>query len=223
MSSLTFKEIAEYGALMVVFYVFINYVVSIFKNKTKDDETKNTLYTDQYKKLFDMMENQLNNIKKDNELYKVQINEIKKLVLNNSNMNTEDFESFMKCTYSNIILQLEKDIFSIIERNHIDETTLPITLKKVDNLVEKIVNNHIYVIQSLNFDNESIKQIITFNVHEKEQIKSMLKEIIITYSKSKSEYKKEDAKRQVEENIKYISNAFESHLYSVIKTIHYNL
>lgn len=222
-STLTLKEIAEYGSLIIIFYVFINYVVSIFNNKNKDEEVKNTLYNNQNKEMFELMKKHLDKSDQNNELYKTQINEIKKLVLNNSNMNTEDFESFMKCTYSNIVLQLEKDMISILDRNHITEATVALTTKKVDNLVEKIINNHIYVIQSLNFDNESIRQIITFNTQEKEQVKSMLKEIIIVYSKSKSEYKKEDAKRQVEENIKYILNAYESHLYSVLKTIHYNL
>lgn len=217
---LTPKEITEYGALIIVFYVFINYVVSLFKNKTKDEQDKNSLNNFQNSEMFKLIKSQIEQNIEMNQSYRLELTEIKKLILNSSNMNTEDFEAFMKITYSNIGLELEKEMLCIIERNHIDSNTLFITHKKVDNLVEKIINNHIYVVQSLNFDNSTLKSVVNFNIQEKDQVKSMLKEIITVYSNSDSEYKKEDAKRQVEENIKYIYNAYESHLYQVLETIH---
>lgn len=217
---LTPKEITEYGALIIIFYVFINYVVSLFKNKTKDEQDKNSLNNFQNSEMFKLIKSQIEQNIEMNQSYRLELTEIKKLILNSSNMNTEDFEAFMKITYSNIVLELEKEMLCIIERNHIDSNTLFITHKKVDNLVEKIINNHIYVVQSLNFDNSTLKSVVNFHIQEKEQVKSMLKEIITVYSNSDSEYKKEDAKRQVEENIKYIYNAYESHLYQVLETIH---
>ena len=217
---LTFKEMAEYGALFVCFYVFIRYVTSLFENKNKQDREQDYLNNIQNSEMFNLMKNQIEQNIEMNKTYKLEMAEIKKLILNSSNMNTEDFESFMKLTYSNIVLELEKEMLCIIDRNHIDSNTLSLTHKKVENLIEKIINNHIYIIQSLNFDNSTLKSVVNFNIQEKEQIKAMLKEIITVYSNSDSEYKKEDAKRQVEENIKYIYNAYESHLYQVLEIIH---
>lgn len=217
---LTLKETAEYGALIVCFYVFIKYVTSLFENKNKQDREQDTLNNIQNSEMFNLIKNQIEQNIEMNRTYKTEMAEIKKLILNSSNMNTEDFESFMKTTYSNIVLELEKEMVCIIDRNHIDKNTLSLSHKKVENLIEKIINNHIYVLQSLNFDNSTLKSIVNFNIQEKDQVKAMLKEIITVYSNSDSEYKKEDAKRQVEENVKYIYNSYESHLYQVLETIH---
>lgn len=215
---MTPKEVIEYGSLIIVFVVFINYISSLLRNKNSNEAKKNEIDNKHNTEMFNILKNQLEQyVELNNKIYLSEINEIKRLILNNSNMNVEDFEIFMKTSYSNIILQLEKEMFAMIERNHIDENTLTISLKKVDNLVDKIVNNNMYIVQALKFDNELIKQIAVFNSQEKEQIKSMLKEIITVYSKSKSEYKKEEAKRQVEENVKYINNAYESHLFSILE------
>lgn len=217
---LDLKEMAEYGALIVGFYVLIRHVMSMFENKNKQEREQDYINNVQNSEMFNLMKNQIEQNIEMNKTYKLEMAEIKKLILNSSNMNTEDFESFMKLTYSNIVLELEKEMFCIIERNHIDSNTLSLTHKKVENLVEKIINNHIYVLQSLNFDNSTLKSVVNFNIQEKEQIKAMLKEIITVYSNSDSEYKKEDAKRQVEENIKYIYNAYESQLYQALEIIH---
>lgn len=217
---LNLKEVAEYGALIIGFYVLIRHVMSMFDNKNKQDREQDYLNNVQNSEMFNLMKNQIEQNIEMNKTYRLEMAEIKKLILNSSNMNTEDFESFMKLTYNNIVLELEKEMFCIIERNHIDSNTLSLTHKKVENLVEKIINNHIYVLQSLNFDNSTLKSVVNFNIQEKEQIKAMLKEIITVYSNSDSEYKKEDAKRQVEENIKYIYNAYESQLYQALEIIH---
>lgn len=217
---LDLKEMAEYGALIVGFYVLIRHVMSMFENKNKQEREQDYINNVQNSEMFNLMKNQIEQNIEMNKTYKLEMAEIKKLILNSSNMNTEDFESFMKLTYSNIVLELEKEMFCIIERNHIDANTLSLTHKKVENLIEKIINNHIYVLQSLNFDNSTLKSVVNFNIQEKEQIKAMLKEIITVYSNSDSEYKKEDAKRQVEENIKYIYNAYESQLYQALEIIH---
>lgn len=217
---LTFKEIAEYGALIICFYVFIRYVTSLFENKNKQEREHDNLSNLQNSEMFNLIKNQIEQNIEMNRTYRTEMAEIKKLILNSSNMNTEDFESFMKTTYSNIVLELEKEMVCIIDRNHIDKNTISITHKKVENLIEKIINNHIYIVQSLNFDNSTLKSVVNFNIQEKDQVKAMLKEIITVYSNSESEYKKEDAKRQVEENVKYIYNSYESHLYQVLETIH---
>lgn len=218
------KDILNGGALAVAFYVFINFITSTLKNKTTDEKNKNDLNNFQNSEMFQMLKNQFEQINDiNNKTFSNEINEIKRLILNSSNMNVEDFEIFMKNTYSNIILQLEKEMFCIIDRNHIDENTVLLTLKKVDNLIEKIINNQIYVIQSLKFDNVCIKQITNFNIQEKEQIKEMMKEIISFYVNSDSQYKKEEAKRQIEENVKYIYNAYECHLHSTLENIYHNL
>lgn len=217
---MTIKEIADYGAMFFCFFIFIKYVMNLFDNKNKQEKDQIDMNNFQNTEMFNLIKSQIEQNIEMNKSYKIELTEIKKLILNSSNMNTEDFEVFMKTMYSNIVLELEKEMFCIIERNHIDEHTLSLTQKKVENLVEKIINNHIYIMQSLNFDNSTIRSVVNFNVQEKEQIKMMMKEIITSYSCSDSSYKKEDAKRQVEENVKYIYNAYESHLYQVLETIH---
>ena len=211
------KDIINNGALAIAFSVFINYITTILKNKTHYENKKNELDNIHNGEIFKILKNQFEQMNEiNNKNFNYEINEIKRLILNSSNMNTNDFEIFMQYVCNNIILNLEKEMNSIIDRNHIDNNTIDLTIKKVDNLIEKLINNQIYKIQSLNFDNAKLKQIANFNTHEKELIKSMMEEIINNYVQNDSEYKKEEAKRQIEENVKYIYNSFECQLYSIL-------
>ena len=163
-----------------------------------------------------MAKTQLEQSVKLNESYRHEITEIKKLILNQSNMNVSDFSTFMKTTYSNITMQLEKEMTKIIEINHITVDTLDITNSKVDNTVNNIINTSAYSLQFLNYDSETLNTLINFYSKEKPTIQQLFKDIVSDYANSSSDYRKADAIRRVEESVKYIYNSFISNLYDVM-------
>ena len=201
---MTPQEINENGILTIIASVVITLLVSYFKNKIKNNNTHEVAKT------------QLEQSVKLNESYRHEITEIKKLILNQSNMNVSDFSTFMKTTYSNITMQLEKEMTKIIEINHITVDTLDITNSKVDNTVNNIINTSAYSLQFLNYDSETLNTLINFYSKEKPTIQQLFKDIVSDYANSSSDYRKADAIRRVEESVKYIYNSFISNLYDVM-------
>jgi mannitol-specific phosphotransferase system IIBC component len=213
---LTPQEINENGILTIIASVVITLLVSYFKNKIKNDNTHEENYNNQFNEFLKVAKTQLEQSVKLNESYRHEITEIKKLILNQSNMNVSDFSTFMKTTYSNITMQLEKEMTKIIEINHITVDTLDITNSKVDNTVNNIINTSAYSLQFLNYDSETLNTLITFYSKEKPTIQQLFKDIVSDYANSSSDYRKADAIRRVEESVKYIYNSFISNLYDVM-------
>lgn len=213
---MTPQEINENGILTIIASVVITLLVSYFKNKIKNDNTHEENYNNQFNEFLKVAKTQLEQSVKLNESYRHEITEIKKLILNNSNMNVSDFSTFMKTTYSNITMQLEKEMTKIIEINHITIDTLDITNSKVDNTVNNIINTSAYSLQFLNYDSEILNTLITFYSKEKPTIQQLFKDIVSDYANSSSDYRKADAIRRVEESVKYIYNSFISNLYDVM-------
>ena len=213
---MTPQEINENGILTIIASVVITLLVSYFKNKIKNDNTHEENYNNQFNEFLKVAKTQLEQSVKLNESYRHEITEIKKLILNQSNMNVSDFSTFMKTTYSNITMQLEKEMTKIIEINHITVDTLDITNSKVDNTVNNIVNTSAYSLQFLNYDSETLNTLITFYSKEKPTIQQLFKDIVSDYANSSSDYRKADAIRRVEESVKYIYNSFISNLYDVM-------
>lgn|GEM_PF-6282756 len=213
---MTPQEINENGILTIIASVVITLLVSYFKNKIKNDNTHEENYNNQFNEFLKVAKTQLEQSVKLNESYRHEITEIKKLILNQSNMNVSDFSTFMKTTYSNITMQLEKEMTKIIEINHITVDTLDITNSKVDNTVNNIINTSAYSLQFLNYDSETLNTLITFYSKEKPTIQQLFKDIVSDYANSSSDYRKADAIRRVEESVKYIYNSFISNLYDVM-------
>ena len=213
---MTPQEINENGILTIIASVVITLLVSYFKNKIKNDNTHEENYNNQFNEFLKVAKTQLEQSVKLNESYRHEITEIKKLILNQSNMNVSDFSTFMKTTYSNITMQLEKEMTKIIEINHITVDTLDITNSKVDNTVNNIINTSAYSLQFLNYDSETLNTLINFYSKEKPTIQQLFKDIVSDYANSSSDYRKTDAIRRVEESVKYIYNSFISNLYDVM-------
>lgn len=213
---MTPQEINENGILTIIASVVITLLVSYFKNKIKNNNTHEENYNNQFNEFLKVAKTQLEQSVKLNESYRHEITEIKKLILNQSNMNVSDFSTFMKTTYSNITMQLEKEMTKIIEINHITVDTLDITNSKVDNTVNNIINTSAYSLQFLNYDSETLNTLISFYSKEKPTIQQLFKDIVSDYANSSSDYRKADAIRRVEESVKYIYNSFISNLYDVM-------
>lgn len=213
---MTPQEINENGILTIIASVVITLLVSYFKNKIKNNNTHEENYNNQFNEFLKVAKTQLEQSVKLNESYRHEITEIKKLILNQSNMNVSDFSTFMKTTYSNITMQLEKEMTKIIEINHITVDTLDITNSKVDNTVNNIINTSAYSLQFLNYDSETLNTLINFYSKEKPTIQQLFKDIVSDYANSSSDYRKTDAIRRVEESVKYIYNSFISNLYDVM-------
>lgn len=213
---MTPQEINENGILTIIASVVITLLVSYFKNKIKNNNTHEENYNNQFNEFLKVAKTQLEQSVKLNESYRHEITEIKKLILNQSNMNVSDFSTFMKTTYSNITMQLEKEMTKIIEINHITVDTLDITNSKVDNTVNNIINTSAYSLQFLNYDSETLNTLINFYSKEKPTIQQLFKDIVSDYANSSSDYRKADAIRRVEESVKYIYNSFISNLYDVM-------
>lgn len=213
---MTPQEINENGILTIIASVVITLLVSYFKNKIKNNNTHEENYNNQFNEFLKVAKTQLEQSVKLNESYRHEITEIKKLILNQSNMNVSDFSTFMKTTYSNITMQLEKEMTKIIEINHITVDTLDITNSKVDNTVNNIINTSSYSLQFLNYDSETLNTLINFYSKEKPTIQQLFKDIVSDYANSSSDYRKADAIRRVEESVKYIYNSFISNLYDVM-------
>lgn len=213
---MTPQEISENGILTIIASVIISLLVPYFRNKLKNDNTHEENYNSQFNEFLKVAKTQLEQSVKLNESYRHEITEIKKLILNQSNMNVSDFSTFMKTTYSNITMQLEKEMTKIIEINHITVETLDITNSKVDNTVNNIINTSSYSLQFLNYDSETLNTLINFYSKEKPTIQQLFKDIVSDYANSSSDYRKTDAIRRVEESVKYIYNSFISNLYDVM-------
>lgn len=213
---MTAQEIIENGILTVIASVVITLLIAFFKDKIKNNNTHEENYNNQFNEFLKVAKTQLEQSVKLNESYRHEITEIKKLILNQSNMNVSDFSTFMKTTYSNVTMQLEKEMTKIIEINHITVDTLDITNSKVDNTVNNIINTSAYSLQFLNYDSETLNILIKFYSEEKPVIQQLFKDIVADYASSNSDYRKTDAIRRIEESVKYIYNSFISNLYDVM-------
>lgn len=213
---MTAQEIIENGILTVIASAVITLLIAFFKDKIKNNNTHEENYNNQFNEFLKVAKTQLEQSVKLNESYRHEITEIKKLILNQSNMNVSDFSTFMKTTYSNVTMQLEKEMTKIIEINHITVDTLDITNSKVDNTVNNIINTSAYSLQFLNYDSETLNVLIKFYSEEKPVIQQLFKDIVADYASSNSDYRKTDAIRRIEESVKYIYNSFISNLYDVM-------
>lgn len=213
----TLKHIIDYGALIIIFYVFVNNIIIQMRNNNKKQDTENEMNNSRNFEMFKLIKTQVEQITEMNRFYQEEMRDLKKIILNSSNMNIEDFCTFITFVHQNSFLNLEKEMVNIINRNHIDSSSIDITNRKVENLIETIINNNVKKINELNFDSNIIKEIVDFNINEKNIIKISMKDVVSNYAGTNDPHRNETAKRQIEENIKYVSNAFDSQLYAILK------
>ncbi|EHO19792.1 hypothetical protein HMPREF9466_01723 [Fusobacterium necrophorum subsp. funduliforme 1_1_36S] len=162
------------------------------------------------------MINQLREFQSSMLNYKADLSELKKLILNKTNMSVNDFEILCNSQNNMMLLQIQILFFQIIEQNHINKNNLEITLKKVQNIVDSVINKSIYNLNRLSYDDESIKLACKVQEEQKQTILESMEQILNTYVTSDSKFKDLDAKRSIEELMKFVGNVLTTEIYKVI-------
>lgn len=199
-----FELVTNYGALVVFFVVVIKYMKNKFEN---EDVINNNQQNEMLN--FMLKQFQQNNESLHNN-YREDISELKKIILNESNMNEHDFEFLVRIIIENITFRLRTEMISIIDHNHITASSQSIANKKINNLVDTVVNSFIYKLKSVNYDCKLIDETCIVLNEEKSDIKKYFVEIIQHYVEQNNDFKREDAIKRIEESIKYITNSLES-------------
>lgn len=150
--------------------------------------------------------------KKDNEFETLKeiLNEIKSIAKENQFTDKRDFQTLVITHIELLFLRLENSMGNIIERNHISESTIETSYKKVTNLIERDINNLTMEINEIHYYSHVKKQVNDLIIYKKEDIINLLKEVITDYVESKAErYEKKDmALKQLREAINYLNNSF---------------
>ena len=150
--------------------------------------------------------------KKDNEFETLKeiLNEIKSIAKENQFTDKRDFQTLVITHIELLFLRLENSMGNIIERNHISESTIETSYKKVTNLIERDINNLTMEINEIHYYSHVKKQVNDLIIYKKEDVINLLKEVITDYVESKAEkYEKKDiALKQLREAINYLNNSF---------------
>lgn len=201
--------ITNYGVLVIIGAWALKYTFSFFERKTlKDEKTRDEFDS--------ILVNQLKEFQHSILNYKNDLQELKKLILNQTNMSVNDFEIFCTSQNNMMLLQMQTFFFQIIEQNHISEKNLEITLKKVQNIIESVINKSIYNLQRLSFDKNSIEAVCKVQEEQKQALQEHMEQLFTAYIANNSSTKEIDTKRSVEELLKYISNILTTETYKII-------
>lgn len=201
--------ITNYGVLVIIGAWALKYAFSFFERKTlKDEKTRDEFDS--------ILVNQLKEFQHSILNYKNDLQELKKLILNQTNMSVNDFEIFCTSQNNMMLLQMQTFFFQIIEQNHISEKNLEITLKKVQNIIESVINKSIYNLQRLSFDKNSIEAVCKVQEEQKQALQEHMEQLFTAYIANDSPTKEIDTKRSVEELLKYISNILTTETYKII-------
>ena len=108
-----------------VMYAAVEFIKKLLINVNKKDERINDIFTAQLQVL---MENSTD--------YKKELTDVKKLILNTTNMSTGDFQTYIATLNRMIHYRMMFEIGDIIDKNHINTNTLELTIKKIKNINE---------------------------------------------------------------------------------------
>ena len=201
--------ISQHGVLLVIGAWTLYFFFTFFERKTKKDEKTREDFDS-------ILINQLREFQSSMLNYKADLSELKKLILNKTNMSVNDFEILCNSQNNMMLLQIQILFFQIIEQNHINKNNLEITLKKVQNIVDSVINKSIYNLNRLSYDDESIKLACKVQEEQKQTILESMEQILNTYVTSDSKFKDLDAKRSIEELMKFVGNILTTEIYKVI-------
>lgn len=201
--------ISQHGVLLVIGAWTLYFFFTFFERKTKKDEKTREDFDS-------ILINQLREFQSSMLNYKADLSELKKLILNKTNMSVNDFEILCNSQNNMMLLQIQILFFQIIEQNHINKNNLEITLKKVQNIVDSVINKSIYNLNRLSYDDESIKLACKVQEEQKQTILENMEQILNTYVTSDSKFKDLDAKRSIEELMKFVGNVLTTEIYKVI-------
>lgn len=195
-----------------VMYAAVEFIKKLLINVNKKDERINDIFTAQLQVL---MENSTD--------YKKELTDVKKLILNTTNMSTGDFQTYIATLNRMIHYRMMFEIGDIIDKNHINTNTLELTIKKIKNINDKIFSTSVYDVLSLNFDKAILDLIVEMLKEEQIETQVKLEEIFTEYAAKKDISQEDDdtelstnTKKSIKELLSFMLNDLTSRTYSIL-------
>ena len=195
-----------------VMYAAVEFIKKLLINVNKKDERINDIFTAQLQVL---MENSTD--------YKKELTDVKKLILNTTNMSTGDFQTYIATLNRMIHYRMMFEIGDIIDKNHINTNTLELTIKKIKNINDKIFSTSVYDVLSLNYDKAILDLIVEMLKEEQIETQVKLEEIFTEYAAKKDISQEDDdtelsmnTKKSIKELLSFMLNDLTSRTYSIL-------
>ena len=195
-----------------VMYAAVEFIKKLLINVNKKDERINDIFTAQLQVL---MENSTD--------YKKELTDVKKLILNTTNMSTSDFQTYIATLNRMIHYRMMFEIGDIIDKNHINTNSLELTIRKIKNINDKIFSTSVYDVLSLNFDKTTLDLIVEMLKEEQVETQLKLEEIFTEYAAKKDESQTDDdtelsmnTKKSIKELLSFMLNDLTSRTYSIL-------
>lgn len=195
-----------------VMYAAVEFIKKLLINVNKKDERINDIFTAQLQVL---MENSTD--------YKKELTDVKKLILNTTNMSTGDFQTYVATLNRMIHYRMMFEIGDIIDKNHINTNTLELTIRKIKNINDKIFSTSVYDVLSLNFDKTTLDLIVEMLKEEQVETQLKLEEIFTEYAAKKDVSQTDDdtelsmnTKKSIKELLSFMLNDLTSRTYSIL-------
>ena len=200
------------GVGTAIMYAVVEFVKKLLGNINKKDERINDIFTGQLQVL---MENSTD--------YKKELTDLNKLILNNTNMSTSDFQTYLATLNRMIHYRIMFEVGDIIDKNHIGTNTLELTLKKIKNIIDKIFSTSVYDVMSLSYDNAILDEVKEMLKDEQIEIQTKLEELFTSYAQKKDESQTDDdseiallTKKSIKELLSFMLNDLTSRTYSIL-------
>jgi len=195
-----------------VMYAAVEFIKKLLINVNKKDERINDIFTAQLQVL---MENSTD--------YKKELTDVKKLILNTTNMSTGDFQTYIATLNRMVYYRIMFEIGDIIDKNHINTNTLELTIRKIKNINDKIFSTSVYDVLSLNFDKVILDSIVEMLKEEQVETQLKLEEIFTEYAAKKDVSQTDDdtelsmnTKKSIKELLSFMLNDLTSRTYSIL-------
>lgn len=195
-----------------VMYAAVEFIKKLLINVNKKDERINDIFTAQLQVL---MENSTD--------YKKELTDIKKLILNTTNMSTGDFQTYIATLNRMVYYRMMFEIGDIIDKNHINTNSLELTIRKIKNINDKIFSTSVYDVLSLNFDKVILDSIVEMLKEEQVETQLKLEEIFTEYAAKKDVSQTDDdtelsmnTKKSIKELLSFMLNDLTSRTYSIL-------
>ena len=200
------------GVGTAIMYAVVEFVKKLLGNINKKDERINDIFTGQLQVL---MENSTD--------YKKELTDLNKLILNNTNMSTSDFQTYLATLNRMIHYRIMFEVGDIIDKNHIGTNTLELTLKKIKNIIDKIFSTSVYDVMSLSYDKAILDEVKEMLKDEQIEIQTKLEELFTSYAQKKDESQTDDdseiallTKKSIKELLSFMLNDLTSRTYSIL-------
>ena len=195
-----------------VMYAAVEFIKKLLINVNKKDERINDIFTAQLQVL---MENSTD--------YKKELTDVKKLILNTTNMSTGDFQTYIATLNRMVYYRMMFEIGDIIDKNHINTNSLELTIRKIKNINDKIFSTSVYDVLSLNFDKVILDSIVEMLKEEQVETQLKLEEIFTEYAAKKDVSQTDDdtelsmnTNKSIKELLSFMLNDLTSRTYSIL-------